>query len=161
MSRQPDLFDPPPYKVTRLNLKGFNMNINDIFPSKYLKASEFEGRSIPAVIERWEIEALGDERKLILYFQGMKKGLVTNKTNADRIGHLYGPDTDDWIGREIVLYCDMTNFQGRAVEAIRVRGPERKAPSARTPNGPRVTSGRAHPLPEPPADDVPPWEPDR
>ena len=158
--RQADLFDPPTYHVTKLDLKGLDMNINDIFPSKYLKSSEIKGRAITAVIERWEIETVGDDRKLVIYFQNMKKGLLVNKTNADRLSHLYGPDTDDWIGREIVLYSELTNYQGRAMDGIRVRAPE--APSARTPNGPRITSGRARPLPEPSVDDdIPPWEPDR
>ena len=46
--RQADLFDPPPYRVTKLDLKGHDMNINDIFESKYLKSSEFKNRSILA-----------------------------------------------------------------------------------------------------------------
>jgi hypothetical protein len=46
---------------------------------------------------------------------------VTNKTNANRIAHSFGPNTDAWIGREIVLYTDLVNFQGKTTEAIRVK----------------------------------------
>ena len=154
--RQADLFDPPPYRVTKLDLKGHDMNINDIFESKYLKSSEFKNRSISAVIERWEIETLGDDRKLVLYFQGVKKGMVVNKTNADRLSHLYGPDTDDWIGREIVLCSEVTNYQGRAMDGLRVRAPE--PPPVRVQNSIRPAATRARPIP---ADEPPDWEPDR
>ena len=161
--RQLDLFDPPLYRVTKLDLKGHDMNINEIFPSKYIKSSELKGRSIPVIIERWEIETVGDQRKMVLYFQGMKKGMICNHTNADRIAHLYGPDNDDWIGREIVLYSELTNFQGRTMDGLRVRAPEPQAPARQTsvrPAPPRPRSGNNF-IVDPLADDVPPWEPDR
>ena len=37
---------------------------------------------------------------------------------------LYGNDTDDWVGREIVLGVDFVDFQGKTVEAIRVKPPK-------------------------------------
>src|SRR6185437_8452532 len=98
------------------------MELATIFPSKYLKASDLQSREVTVKISRAEIEKLGDDSKLILYFDGKNKGLVTNKTNADRIAHVYGNNTDDWLGNEIILYPDMVNFQNRVVEAIRVRG---------------------------------------
>jgi hypothetical protein len=62
----------------------------------------------------------------VLYFQGKEKGLVTNRTNADRIAYLYGSNTDGWIGKEIVLYTDMVPFQSKVIEAIRVKPPARR-----------------------------------
>lgn len=103
------------------------MELANIFPSKYIKATDLQGREATVVIERAEIETLGDDRKLVLYFKGKEKGLVTNRTNADRIAHMYGTNTDMWIGQPVVLFCDMVNFQGRVVEAIRVRPPTRPA----------------------------------
>ena len=103
------------------------MNINDAFPSKYLKASDLQGRTISVVMSRVEKEDIGKgEKKLILYFQGKQKGMVLNKTNANNISHLYGPDTDDWEGREITLFEAMVDFQGKTVPALRVRGPQPK-----------------------------------
>lgn len=114
------------------------MELANIFPSKYIKAADLQGREATVTIDRAEIETLGDDRKLVLYFKGKEKGLVTNRTNADRIAHLYGSNTDSWIGRQIILFCDMVNFQGRVVEAIRVRGPV-----VRNDN---ISTGRARPL---------------
>ena len=62
------------------------MNINDAFPSKYLKASDLQGRTISVVMSRVEKEDIGKgEKKLILYFQGKQKGMVLNKTKANNI----------------------------------------------------------------------------
>jgi len=102
------------------------MEMATIFPSKYVKAADLKGKEITLVIARAEVEKLGDDNKLILYFQGAEKGLVTNRTNADRISYLYGTNTDAWIGKEITLYTDMVNFQGRVVEAIRVKPPAKR-----------------------------------
>jgi hypothetical protein len=56
--------------------------------------------------------------------------LVCNKTNANRIAHAFGTNTDNWIGQEITLFTDLVDFQGKAVEAIRVRA---KKPIAAAP----------------------------
>jgi arabinogalactan endo-1,4-beta-galactosidase len=101
--------------------------INEAFPSKYLKAADLEDRQHLMVMERAEFEMLGDERKLILYFQNQKKGLVLNKTNANTIAAKYGDDTEDWLGKEIVLFEAMVDFQGKTGPAIRVRAPKAKA----------------------------------
>lgn len=121
------------------------MELENIFPSKYLKATDLKGREATVTIERAEIETLGDDRKLVLYFKGKEKGLVTNRTNADRIAHMYGSNTDGWLGQPIILFCDMVNFQGRVVEATRVRAPTRPAP----PRHENITSGHER-SPQPP-----------
>ena len=77
-------------------------------------------------MDRVEFEVLGDNKKLILYFEGKDRGLVLNKTNANNIANAYGDDTDDWIGKQIVLFEAMVDFQGRTVPAIRVRMPQIK-----------------------------------
>ena len=127
------------------------MNINDIFPSKFLKAADLKGREPTVVIERLEMEQLGEQRKLVIYFQGKEKGLVCNRTNADRIAYMYSPDTDGWIGKEITLYADMVTFQGRTMEALRVKPPKKY--NAAKPAAPP-------PATEPFADDVPDFGPE-
>jgi hypothetical protein len=98
-----------------------HMKLNDIFPSNYIKAADLQKREVSVVIASAEVEPIGDERKLVLKFQGRQKGMICNKTNANRIAYAYGEDTDAWVGKEIVLYPDLVDFQGRTVEAIRVR----------------------------------------
>jgi len=97
------------------------MDISAAFPSKYLKAADLQGREVKVVIDRVEFETLGDDRKMVMYFQHKNKGMVVNKTNANRIAFAYGSETDDWAGKEITLKAEPVDFQGRMVEAIRVK----------------------------------------
>lgn len=127
------------------------MELATVFPSKFIKAADLQGHDVPVVIARAEVEKIGDDTKLVLYFQGMEKGLVTNRTNADRIAHLYGTNTDGWIGREIVLYTDMVNFQNRVVEAIRVRPPQKRGDNITT--APQRMASTPLPNNEPPPHD--------
>ena len=102
------------------------MQISSAFPSNYLKASDLQGKNILVKMDRTEYEMIGNDKKLILYFQGKEKGIVLNKTNANNIAHIYGEETDEWKGAEIVLFEAMVDFQGKTVPAIRVRAPQRK-----------------------------------
>ena len=100
------------------------MNINEAFPSNYLKASDL-GTGQPVVtIKHVEQEPVGRDRemKAVLYFEGKEKGVVLNKTNAKKITDLVGsPDTDDWAGFKIRLFATTTEFGGETVECIRVK----------------------------------------
>jgi hypothetical protein len=109
------------------------MNINDAFPSHYLKASDL-GEAQPIVaIDRVEVEPVGrgKEMKPIVYFAGKQKGMVLNKTNSKKIAEIAGsPDTDDWSGVNIKLFATEVDFQGETVEAIRVKAPAKGATRA-------------------------------
>lgn len=100
------------------------MNINESFPSNYLKASDL-GTGQPVVtIDRVEYEAVGRDRemKAVIYFEGKEKGVVLNKTNARKITDLAGsPETDEWKGFKIRLFATTTEFGGETVECIRVK----------------------------------------
>lgn len=99
------------------------MRASEAYPSKYLKAGDLRGNNVKVVIDRVVMEDIGDSEKPVIFFVGKEKGLVLNKTNANNIVILYGDEMDDWSAREIVLFPAMVDFQGRTVEAIRVRGP--------------------------------------
>ena len=99
-------------------------NINDAFPSNYLKASDLGGQQPVVTIDRVGFEPVGREKEMkpILYFAGKDKGLVLNKTNAKNIAHLVGSfETNDWPGFRIKLYSANVEFQGETVESIRVK----------------------------------------
>ena len=106
------------------------MNINEAFPSQYLKASDIQGRNVTIKMGRVEEEKIGNNKKMVLYFQGKDRGVVLNKTNANNIASIYGDETDGWYGQEIVLYEAMVDYQGKSVPAIRMRAPQRKAAPA-------------------------------
>ena len=105
------------------------MDINSAFATKYLKASDLQGRDVTVKIGRVEQDKVGDDMKLIMYFQGKEKGMVLNRTNANAIADAYGGETEDWWGKTITLFEQMVDFQGKRVPGLRVRAPRREAPA--------------------------------
>ena len=60
--------------------------------------------------------------KVVMTFDGAKKKLVLNKTNAVRVSKLYGNNTKDWVGKAVTLYFDPKVMFGRdQVGGIRIR----------------------------------------
>ena len=99
-------------------------NINDAFPSNYLKASDLKGAQAVVTIDRVEFEEVGrdKEEKPVIYFVGKTKGVVLNKTNARKITEITGSAiTEEWAGHAIVLYPTETEFAGETVECLRVK----------------------------------------
>lgn len=124
------------------------MHTSQAFPSKYLKASDLQDQPVRVIMDRTEMHDLGDdEPKPVLYFQRAefdwlpKKPMVVNKTNWNAIADIYDNESDEWIGKELVLYPAMVDFKGKSTPAIRVRGPKPKNSAANRGNGvpPRPT----------------------
>jgi len=100
------------------------MEVDDIFQSATLKASDLKGEPRNVVIATVQRKQYDDGDKLFITFQHIKKGLVCNKTNANRIANVVGSKTiEDWIGREVVLVEELVDFKGDTVPAIRVQKP--------------------------------------
>jgi hypothetical protein len=97
------------------------MNINSAFPSTYLKAADLQGKSVTLTMDHVTMEDIGGDQKPVLYFQGTERGIVLNKTNTSIISEMYGYETDDWVGKKITIHPARVEFQGRIVDAIRVR----------------------------------------
>lgn len=98
-------------------------HINSWFPSNYVAAADLQGRDVTVTIAAIKLEKVGtdQEERPVLYFQGMTKGMVMNRTNGKRISKLYGPETNEWVGKPIILYESETDFGGETVPCIRVR----------------------------------------
>jgi hypothetical protein len=100
------------------------MNINNAFPSKWLKSGDAE-EDLTLTIKSVAIEEVGSgdntEQKPVLYFDETEKGMVLNKTNAETISTLHTPETDNWIGNKITLFATEVDFGGKQTLALRVR----------------------------------------
>jgi len=103
------------------------MNIDQVYTSNsnYLKASDIpagvQAKVVIASCEMVEMDNNGKkENKIALNFQGKDKQLLLNKTNAGSISHVYGPDTDNWIGKEINMFSTKVDYAGQMVDAIRL-----------------------------------------
>lgn len=95
---------------------------NDLFPSKWLKASDLEGDST-MTIKKVEIEEVGleQEEKPVVYFNETEKGLILNVTNGRSIRSHYGQQIANWIGRQVTLYSTQVDAFGETHDAIRIR----------------------------------------
>ncbi len=103
-------------------------NLSDMYPSRWLTSKDLDGEDKTVTISRIEEAQIGGEDKWVLYFKRTEtdKGLVLNQTNAKSIAKIHGDDSDEWIGKQIVLFPTEVQFKGDMVEAIRVRS---KAPA--------------------------------
>ena len=98
------------------------MDINAAFPTKYVSAADITGKEPIVTIARIVMEEIEEgKQKPVLYFANAQKGLVLNKTNSMNISTIYGPETDQWIGQSIQLFTTWVDFNGRSVEAVRVK----------------------------------------
>jgi hypothetical protein len=101
---------------------------DDVFPSKYLKYTDLQGKPTVMAIEGAVLETLKSpegktQDKVVLYFAGAKKSLPLNVTNFDAVADICGADTDDWPGCRIEIYPSKTQMAGKTVDCIRVRPP--------------------------------------
>lgn len=105
------------------------MNVNKLYPSKYMKASDVD-EDLSVVIDRVEVEEIGmgsdKSDKPVLYFQGYDKGVVMNVTNKNAIESVYGEETDDWVGKPVEVFTADATFQGVTKPSIRIRVPKKK-----------------------------------
>lgn len=73
-------------------------------------------------VEQAEVQnATKKTKKPQVTFKGQPKPLVLNATNAKTIAKMYGPMTEDWIGKRVTLYATTTEMGGETVECIRLR----------------------------------------
>ena len=97
-----------------------------MFDSEYLASWDLDD-DITVVIAKVVAGEVGGhqgsdkQKRPIMYFEGAKKGMVCNKTNAKSIASLYGNDTDAWIGKKITLYVGECEAFGEVMSCLRVR----------------------------------------
>jgi hypothetical protein len=109
---------------TQLKQKETKMKASDMFPSKYLKASDAE-TDLTLTITRISCETMKnrdgqDEEKYVLYFKEVEKGMVINKTNKNTLVDLYGEETDDWIEKRVILTSVDVDAFGETTAALRI-----------------------------------------
>ena len=100
------------------------MQYTDIYRSSYMKADDLNGRTAKHTIVGCTAEVVGEDKRLVLAFSDNDRPLVLNKTNANSLAELYGPETGGWEGKAINLVPSTTSYQGKMVKCIRI-SPER------------------------------------
>jgi hypothetical protein len=82
-----------------LTTKGHDMNLSEMFPSRFLKAGDLRGTPRVATIASLQLEQFSDgTRKWVMAFVGWPKALPLNKTNAFAVR---APITEIWHHRRM------------------------------------------------------------
>jgi hypothetical protein len=129
--------------------------IGEMIDSKYLKQSDVEEDMLVTVekVGRANVAREGDEPeyKWLIRFKDVKKPMVLNTTNIKRLAKACNSDdTDEWVGKEVVLYVDPdVEFGGNVVGGLRIRA--HKAAPVMKQVMPKPTGGKFDDM----ADDVP------
>jgi hypothetical protein len=103
---------------------------DQMFPSKYLKASDLEAGPVTWTISSSEVETLSyqgkENDKVVLSFEESPKLLPLNVTNFDAVCDSTGIyDSDEWVGQKITLYATETEVKGKRFDTVRVRIPKK------------------------------------
>ncbi len=104
------------------------MKKNSVFPSEYLKVEDVSGMGEEYTMLEVEMVEFKDpktqevSKKPVLWFQGLDKGLILNKTNWNLIATLHGDESDLWLGKKITLGLSEIEAFGKKQDAIRVIG---------------------------------------
>jgi hypothetical protein len=103
--------------------------VSSIYGGQFMTAAELMpmGKRHPALIHGvvQKVVSKEGEEKLVLTLASAQgrawpRELVLNKGNATALQTAYGDDSDDWLGKPIELWAEMTSFQGKNMPGIRL-----------------------------------------
>lgn len=115
---------------------------SEAFPSKFLKASDLNGKPAIVRIAATPFEKLKspngvEQSKIVLSFHGTEKKLPLNMVNFDSVAAIVGNDeSDTWVGHRIELYPTQTTMAGKLTDCIRIRKPAPKPKTVANPHPP-------------------------
>lgn len=106
---------------------GFSIQKRRSERSRYLTAALLEGKQVGATIKSVQEEKVMNPRtkaaevKLVMYFEGKEKGLILSAGNENMLAALFGDNTDDWIGANVILYPNREFIAGENKEIVRIK----------------------------------------
>lgn len=100
--------------------------ISQMVDSKYLKQADVEDDTIVTVTKVGQANIAKDDAppdmKWLCRFKEFEKPMVLNRTNISLLGNFLGDDTDDWIGKQVIVYNDESiQFQGKVTGGLRFK----------------------------------------
>ena len=101
-------------------------HVDLMFPSRYLRAADFEGQSVALTIsevvrDKVQMSTGQKAEKYVLRFRETDKELSLNKTTAKAVAKvLHEPKAINWPGERIVLKPTTCEAFGEIVDCIRV-----------------------------------------
>ncbi len=103
------------------------MKTGEMIQSKYLKALDFDEDGQTVTIKGVRQENVGkdndpDDNRWVIYYRELPKGQVLNVTAIRLLEHIFGDETENWKGKQLIIYNDPTiAFAGKITGGIRLR----------------------------------------
>ncbi len=103
--------------------------VSELYPSKWLKAADLNGRAVTVKITRVDVEEFRQRdgsKKLaaVLTFERARKRMILNKTQCGQMVAITGSERfADWVGHTVML-VPATAHNGKATIAIREAPPQ-------------------------------------
>lgn len=95
-------------------------DVSDLLGGQYLSAENVQQPLLVTIAGADRVQLDGKTR-LTVKFAELQKSLLCNKTNLGTVAQLFGNDTSQWVGRQIVLQAEPVQYQGKVVNGLRVK----------------------------------------
>jgi hypothetical protein len=98
--------------------------VTEMIVSKYLRKEDVDDELVVTckTVKLEDMPGDGAERRWVLYFNELLKGLVLNATSIRVLEKAFGGHSDDWAGKKVVLYVDPNvSYKGQVVGGLRIR----------------------------------------
>jgi hypothetical protein len=131
-------------------------DLDDCYGSKYLSAADLGDKKIRTRIGKIRKETMrqqsGAERsKFVIYFTTLDKPMVLNATNKNVLVDALGKVPASWVGTDVGLYTENTQFGGKPVKGLRLRvlGPAKTAAEVKSAKSAKPTKSIEETLDDP------------
>lgn len=95
--------------------------INQLFPSKFLKYDDLQGKRVVVTITEAKVGEYNGKPTVELRFKGTDKQFSASRINCMAIAEAVGStDTDDWIGKRVTLFPTKIEVAGQWKPCVRV-----------------------------------------
>lgn len=104
--------------------------VSEMIVSKFLRKEDIDDDVIVTCksVALEDMPGEGDEKRWVLMFRELPKGLVLNTTTIRVLAKAFGENSDDWTGQKVTLYVDPNvSFKGQVVGGLRLRPMKAKA----------------------------------
>lgn len=107
------------------------MNVNEAFPSKYVKGTEIPAIGVKVVIhavrsEKIQRPGAGEVIGWVLWCEGAKRGIILTAALARQLASVLQDDeTENWKGKQVILYPEPMTVAGIPRVAIRAKAIDR------------------------------------
>ena len=113
-------------------------DLDSCYGSKYLGAVDIGDKKIRTRIGKVRKETMQQQggkperAKFVIYFTTIDKPMVLNATNKNALVDRLGRVPASWVGADIGLFTENTQFQGKPTKGLRLRvlGPAKTAAKA-------------------------------